>query len=151
MGLFARLSNLFFGDPHEKAMADYWPVVDQINALEPEISGLSDADLIAKTEFFKGKISQGTTLNEILPEAFAVVREAGKRVLNMRHFDVQLIGGMVLHHGKISEMRTGEGKTLVSTLAAYLNALEGKGCTLLRLTITWPSGIVSGWEEFSAF
>ena len=133
MGLFARLSNMFFGDPHEKAMTEYWPIVDQINALEPEISGLSDADLIGKTAFLKGKLAQGTSLDEILPEAFAVVREVGKRILNMRHFDVQLIGGMVLHRGKISEMKTGEGKTLVSTLAAYLNALEGKGVYIVTV------------------
>ena len=88
---------------------------------------LSDAELQAKTLEFRARLEKGETLEDLLPEAFAVVREAGKRVLNMRHFDVQLIGGMVLHSGKISEMKTGEGKTLVATLPVYLNALEGKG------------------------
>ena len=101
--------------------------MEAINALEPTISKLSDAELKAKTPAFKERLAKGETLDDILPEAFAVVREAGKRVLNMRHFDVQLIGGMVLHRGMIAEMRTGEGKTLVATLASYLNALPGKG------------------------
>src|SRR6185369_11472373 len=91
------------------------------------IAALSDSELAAKTVAFKERVANGEALDDILPEAFAVVREAGKRVLQMRHFDVQLIGGMVLHNGKIAEMRTGEGKTLVATLPAYLNALAGKG------------------------
>ena len=103
------------------------PTVAAINALEPELQALSDIDLAAKTIEFKERIAQGATLDDLLIEAFAVVREAGRRVLNMRHFDVQLIGGMVLHKGKIAEMKTGEGKTLVATLPCYLNALEGKG------------------------
>ena len=102
-------------------------MVAAINALEPGLRELSDIDLAAKTIEFKEKIAQGATLDDLLIEAFAVVREAGRRVLNMRHFDVQLIGGMVLHKGKIAEMKTGEGKTLVATLPCYLNALEGKG------------------------
>lgn len=101
--------------------------VDRINALEPEISALSDAELQARTPYFKDKLDQGATLDDILPEAFAVVREVSGRVLGMRHFDVQLIGGIVLHQGRIAEMRTGEGKTLVATLPVYLNALEGRG------------------------
>ena len=103
------------------------PTVAAINALEPGLRELSDIDLAAKTIEFKERIAQGATLDDLLIEAFAVVREAGRRVLNMRHFDVQLIGGMVLHKGKIAEMKTGEGKTLVATLPVYLNALEGKG------------------------
>ena len=116
-----------FGSRNQRLLKQYGRVVERINALEPAMSALSDADLRAKTDEFKRRIEQGMAVDELLPEAFAVVREAGKRVLKMRHFDVQLIGGMVLHHGKIAEMRTGEGKTLVATLPAYLNALSGKG------------------------
>ena len=94
---------------------------------------LSDAELKAKTEEFKKRLSEGETLDDLLPEAFAVVREAGKRVLNMEHFRVQLIGGIILHQGRIAEMKTGEGKTLVSTLPAYLNALEGKGVHIVTV------------------
>jgi len=115
------------GTSHEREVKRLRPRVEAINALEPEISKLSDADLKAKTAEFKEKIDNGASLDDILHEAFAVAREAGKRALKMRHFDVQLIGGMVLHRGSIAEMRTGEGKTLVATLACYLNALEGKG------------------------
>lgn len=102
-------------------------IVDEINGLEPSLSGLSDSSLAAKTQVFKKRLADGETLDDILPEAFAVVREASKRVLGMRHFDVQLIGGITLHRGNIAEMRTGEGKTLVATLPVYLNALTGKG------------------------
>lgn len=102
-------------------------IVDEINGLEPSLSGLSDSSLAAKTQEFKKRLADGETLDDILPEAFAVVREASKRVLGMRHFDVQLIGGITLHRGNIAEMRTGEGKTLVATLPVYLNALTGKG------------------------
>lgn len=102
-------------------------IVDEINGLEPSLSGLSDSSLAAKTQEFKKRLADGETLDDILPEAFAVVREASKRVLSMRHFDVQLIGGITLHRGNIAEMRTGEGKTLVATLPVYLNALTGKG------------------------
>src|SRR5215469_16601504 len=116
-----------FGTRNEREVKAMMPVVAAINELEPQLRELSDIDLAAKTIEFKERIAQGATLDELLIEAFAVVREAGRRVLNMRHFDVQLIGGMVLHSGKISEMKTGEGKTLVATLPVYLNALEGKG------------------------
>jgi preprotein translocase subunit SecA len=116
-----------FGTSHERTVARLRPKVEQINAMEKEISKLSDADLKGKTAEFKEKLDNGATLDDILVPAFAVCREAGKRVLKMRHFDVQLIGGMVLHSGSIAEMRTGEGKTLVATLPCYLNALEGKG------------------------
>lgn len=102
-------------------------IVDEINGLEPSLSGLSDSSLAAKTQEFKKRLADGETLDDILPEAFAVVREASKRVLGMRHFDIQLIGGITLHRGNIAEMRTGEGKTLVATLPVYLNALTGKG------------------------
>src|SRR5919107_3244640 len=115
------------GTQNERELKRLRPLVDQVSALEPSIKALSDDQLRAKTPEFRERIAKGATLSELQPEAFAVVREAGRRVLNMRHFDVQLIGGMVLHHGKIAEMKTGEGKTLVATLPAYLNALEGKG------------------------
>src|SRR5690349_21007841 len=116
-----------FGTKNEREVKAMLPVVAAINELEPQFRELSDIDLAAKTIEFKERLAQGETLDDLLVEAFAVVREAGRRVLNMRHFDVQLIGGMVLHEGKISEMKTGEGKTLVATLPCYLNALEGKG------------------------
>jgi preprotein translocase subunit SecA len=115
------------GTQNERELKRLQPHVAATNALEPSVSGLSDDQLRGKTAEFRERVSRGETLDSVLPEAFAVVREAGRRVLNMRHFDVQLIGGMVLHKGKIAEMKTGEGKTLVATLPAYLNALSGKG------------------------
>ncbi len=116
-----------FGTKHDREIKKIRPIVQQINALEPEIEKLTDDELKAKTPYFKEKIERGASLDELLPEAFAVVRETSKRVLGMRHFDVQLIGGVVLHQGKIAEMKTGEGKTLVATLPVYLNALLGRG------------------------
>ena len=107
--------------------------VERINKLESSISNLSDKELVAKTDEFKQRLKNGQTLDDILEEAFAVCREASKRVLNMRHFDVQLMGGMVLHQGRIAEMKTGEGKTLVATLPVYLNALEGKGVHVITV------------------
>ncbi len=129
------MKNPFKGlfDDNAKDIKKYSKRVEDINALEPEIAALSDEDLIAKTPYLKEKLAHGATLDDILPEAFAVMREASKRVLGMRHFDVQLIGGMVLHDGRISEMKTGEGKTLVATLAAYLNALAGKGVHIITV------------------
>jgi preprotein translocase subunit SecA len=116
-----------FGSRNDRLVKKHRKTVAQINALEPEIEKLSDEQLAAKTQEFRDRLQQGETLQQLLPEAFAVVREAGRRVFGMRHFDVQLIGGMVLNEGKIAEMKTGEGKTLVATLAAYLNALPGNG------------------------
>src|SRR5690349_18877820 len=115
------------GTQNERELKRLRPIVGQVNAFEPSIQPLSDDQLRAKTAEFRQRVTAGETLDDLLPEAFAVVREAGRRVLTMRHFDVQLIGGAVLHKGKIAEMKTGEGKTLVATLPAYLNALEGKG------------------------
>ena len=115
------------GTQNERELKRLRPLVAEINAFEPSIQPLSDEQLRGRTDEFRKRVADGTPLDELLPEVFAVVREAGRRVLNMRHFDVQLIGGMVLHHGTIAEMKTGEGKTLVATLPAYLNALEGKG------------------------
>ncbi|WP_395462627.1 preprotein translocase subunit SecA [Wolbachia endosymbiont of Cantharis cryptica] len=116
-----------FGSTNKKIIKSFRKIVQQINALEPDMQSLSDEELAGKTQEFKQELKNGKTLNDLLVPAFAVVREASRRFLNMRHFDVQLIGGMVLHNGMISEMKTGEGKTLVATLAAYLNSLEGKG------------------------
>jgi preprotein translocase subunit SecA len=125
--MIGTIAKKLFGSANDREIKRLLPRVAEINALEAAISHLSDEGLRNKTLEFKEKLSQGATLNDILPEAFAVTREAGKRVLNMRHFDVQLIGGMVLHSGKVAEMRTGEGKTLVATLPVYLNALSGLG------------------------
>ncbi len=115
------------GTQNDRELKRLRPLVDEVNALEPSIKALTDEQLRAKTPEFRERVAKGETLNDLMPEAFAVVREAGRRVLNMRHFDVQIIGGSVLHSGAIAEMKTGEGKTLVATLPAYLNALEGKG------------------------
>ena len=125
--MISKLLTRVFGSRNERLLKTYQGTVAKINALEPEIQKLSDEQLAAKTEEFKSRVSNGETLDAILPEAFAVCREGSVRALNMRHFDVQLIGGMALHNGKISEMRTGEGKTLMATLPCYLNALSGKG------------------------
>ncbi len=122
-----------FGSYSDKEIKRIKPIVARINELEPDMEKLSDEELRAKTAEFKERLAQGETLDDIMPEAYAVVREAGKRVLNMRHFDVQMIGGVVLHQGRIAEMKTGEGKTLVSTCPAYLNALEGKGVHIVTV------------------
>jgi preprotein translocase subunit SecA len=116
-----------FGSRNDRLLKQYKRIVAQINSLEQGIASLDDAALQAKTAEFKSKLAAGQTMDEILPEAFAVVREASKRSMNMRHFDVQMVGGLALHQGKIAEMRTGEGKTLTATLPVYLNALTGKG------------------------
>src|SRR5436189_5581981 len=128
-GLIAK----FVGSKSEREIKKIQPVVAEINSLEARVSGLSDSELQAKTPDFKQRIANGASLDDILPEAFAVAREASKRVLNMRHFDVQLIGGYALHQGKIAEMKTGEGKTLVATLPGYLNALYGKGVHVITV------------------
>src|SRR5579885_3174022 len=116
-----------FGSRNERVLRQLSRQVARINALEPDMQKLDDAALRAKTDEFRQRVAEGESLDKLLPEAFAVVREASRRVLGLRHYDVQLIGGMVLHMGKIAEMRTGEGKTLVATLPVYLNALAGKG------------------------
>ena len=131
--MISGLLKKIFGSRNDRLIKQYSAVVRQINALEPAVSALSDEALRGKTDEFKTRVANGETLDALLPEAFAVVREAGKRVLGMRHFDVQLIGGMVLHDGKIAEMRTGEGKTLVATLPCYLNALAGNGVHIVTV------------------
>src|SRR5690606_36688333 len=122
-----RLLTIVFGSRNDRLVKELGGNVRKINALEPQMQALSDAELKAKTPEFRQRVANGESLDKVLPEAFAVCREASFRVLGMRHYDVQLIGCMVLHIGKIAEMRTGEGKTLVATLPTYLNALEGKG------------------------
>ena len=125
--------NKIFKSYSEKEVKRVKPIVAKINSLEPEMAKLSDSELVAKTPYLKKQLEEGKTLDDILPEAFAVVREASKRVLGMRHFDVQLIGGIILHQGRIAEMKTGEGKTLVATLPVYLNAIEGKGVHVITV------------------
>jgi len=146
--MFSKITQIIGGDPHKREVERLSVIVEQINELEPEYEQLSDAELRAKTREFKARIAQKLegigeekerrqreqeALNEVLPEAFAAVREASKRNMGMRHYDVQLLGGIVLHEGKIAEMRTGEGKTLVATLPLYLNALLGKGAHLVTV------------------
>ncbi|MEN8676354.1 MAG: preprotein translocase subunit SecA, partial [Alteriqipengyuania sp.] len=123
----------FFGSSNDRYVKSLDKIVQQINALEPAMQELSDEDLQAQTPKLRERLAEGAKLDDILPEAFATVREASVRVFGMRHFDVQLIGGIVLHRGEIAEMRTGEGKTLVATLATYLNALEGKGVHVITV------------------
>ncbi|MEK7269287.1 MAG: preprotein translocase subunit SecA, partial [Nitrospirota bacterium] len=131
--MIARLLNLIFGSKNDREINRLRPAVDRITALEPTVTPLSDLALTDKTEAFRKRLAAGETLDELLPEAFAVCREVSRRKVSMRHFDVQLLGGMVLHQGKISEMKTGEGKTLVATLPLYLNALAGKGAHLVTV------------------
>ena len=136
-----------FGTQNTRTLKLLWPVVAQVNALEPEIQKLTDAELCAKTDEFRKRLAEGATLDDILPEAFAVVREASIRTTKMRHFDVQILGGLVLHKGKIAEMSTGEGKTLVATLPVYLNALEGKGVHLVTVNDYLARRDVAGLPE----
>ena len=131
--MIARLLAAIFGTKNDRELKRLAPLVVAINNLEPSMERLSDEELKNKTAEFRQRLAEGETLKDILVEAFAAVREASKRSLGMRHYDVQLIGGMVLHEGKIAEMKTGEGKTLVATLALYLNALAGKGAHLVTV------------------
>src|SRR6185312_14728880 len=125
--MLGALARSLFGSANDRVVKGFDRSVARINTLEPEFAKLSDEALRGKTVEFRDRLAKGETLDDLLPEAFATVREGAKRTLGQRHFDVQLKGGMVLHSGKIAEMKTGEGKTLVATLAVYLNALEGKG------------------------
>ncbi len=131
--MFRNLLNKVWGDPNEKELERLQPIVEEINALEESLQNLSDAELKAQTPAFRGRLQAGETMDDILPEAFALVREAAKRTVYMRPFDVQLIGGIVLHQGKVAEMKTGEGKTLAATLPLYLNALTGRGAHLVTV------------------
>ena len=135
-----------FGTKHERDVKAMRPLIAAINELEPQMQALTDEELAAQTVVFREQLAQGATLDDLLVPAFAAVREAGRRILNMRHFDVQLIGGIVLHRGKIAEMKTGEGKTLVATLPGVSErARRAKASTSSRSTITWPSAIRNGW------
>ena len=125
--MIGAVARKLFGSANERRIRSYQPRVAEINALEPELEALSDEALRARTDAFKKQVAEGASLDDILVPAFATVREAAKRTIGQRHFDVQLIGGMILHEGKISEMKTGEGKTLVATLAVYLNAVSTRG------------------------
>src|SRR5262249_6060764 len=127
IGMIGAIARKFFGSANERRIRSYQPRVNAINALEAELAKLSDEALRARTAEFKKQAADGASLDDIVVPAFGTVREASKRTLGERHFDVQLIGGMILHEGKISEMKTGEGKTLVATLPVYLNALAGRG------------------------
>src|SRR6476469_625173 len=131
--MLGAVARKFFGSSNDRRVRKYQPRVDAINALEPEIVKLSDEELRARTDMFKKELAEGKSLDDILVPAFATVREAAKRTIGQRHFDVQLIGGMILHEGQISEMKTGEGKTLVATLAVYLNALAGNGVHIVTV------------------
>jgi len=131
--MFGAFAKKLFGSVNDRRVKGYRPRVEAINALEGELAKLTDEQLAARTVAFRQQLAEGKTLNDILVPAFATVREAAKRTLGQRHYDVQLIGGMVLHEGSIAEMKTGEGKTLVSTLAVYLNALAGKGVHVITV------------------
>src|SRR3990172_7305755 len=131
--MLKKIVQMIGGDKNKGEIEKYSEVVERINNLESQYEELGDVALSAKTDEFRRRLTQGETLDELLPEAFAAVREASKRTVGMRHFDVQLVGGIVLHHGKIAEMQTGEGKTLVATLPLYLNALTGKGTHLVTV------------------
>src|SRR5690349_11176798 len=131
--MISYIAKKIFGTKNARVINGMRPVVEHINSLEAGLQAKSDADLRAMTAEFRRRLDQGAPLVDLLPEAFAVCREAGRRVLSMRHFDVQLIGGMVLHRGGIAEMKTGEGKTLVATLPVYLNALAGKGVHVITV------------------
>ena len=129
----SKIIDKVFGTHSERELKRIYPIVDKIESLHDEYAALSDDALKAKTKEFKDRLAEGETLDDLLPEAFATVREAAKRVLNMEHYRVQLIGGIILHQGRIAEMRTGEGKTLVSTCPAYLNALSGNGVFIVTV------------------
>ncbi|MHB8904167.1 MAG: preprotein translocase subunit SecA, partial [Patescibacteria group bacterium] len=140
MDIFSKL----FGDPNAKIVKAKAPIIKKINSLEPEMQKLSSEELKAKTAEFKDRLKKGETLDDLLPEAYAAIRETSYRLLGQRHFDVQLIGGIVLHRGEIAEMKTGEGKTLVATLPLYLNALEGKGVHLITVN-DYLARLGAGW------
>ena len=152
--MFKKLFTKIFGSRNQRVLKRISKTVAAINDMEAEFTALADSEFLNKTEELKGRYQAGESLEELLPIAFALVREASKRTLMMRHFDVQLIGGIVLHEGKIAEMRTGEGKTLVATLPAYLNALTGKGVHIVTVNdylaardAEWMGSIFISWIE----
>src|SRR5699024_9567713 len=148
--MFAPLFRKLLGSKNDRDIKRMNKTVSAVNALEEQMVALSDEQLQAKTSELRERFAGGESLNKLLPEAFAVVREAGKRVLGMRHFDVQLIGGQALHEGKIAEMRTGEGKTLVATLAVYLNALPAKGVHVVTVNDYWARRAAKWMRPLSA-
>ena len=135
-----------FGTHSQNELKRVYPIADAVMALDEDMQRLSDEELKAKTKEFKDRLENGETLDDILPEAYAVVREAASRVLGMKHYRVQIIGGIILHQGRIAEMKTGEGKTLVATLPSYLNALEGKGVHVVM--IIWQNVMQNGWDRY---
>ena len=150
----SKLTDMLFGTHSQREIKRIEPLVQKIENLRPSMVELSDEQLRAKTEEFKKRLTEGETLDDILPEAYAAVREGARRALGMEPFRVQLIGAIILHQGRISEMRTGEGKTLVATMPAYLNALEGRGVHVVTVndmssqsTIIWQSVTLSGWAK----
>jgi preprotein translocase subunit SecA len=145
--MFGAVARKLFGNSNDRVVAGLRPVVQKTNALEGKYLPMSDDELRGQTDVLRARLAAGETLDDIMPDAFAVVREAAKRTLGQRHFDVQLMGGQVLHSGKIAEMKTGEGKTLVATLAVYLNALSGKGVTSSRSMIISRSATAAGWAR----
>ena len=146
MGVLTKL----FGTHSERELKRIEPLVAQVESLRDEMMALSDEQLKAKTREFKERLAKGETLDDLLPEAYATVREAARRVLGMEHYRVQIIGGIILHQGRIAEMRTGEGKTLVSTLPAYLNALEGKGVCIVTVNDYLAKRDSDGWDRFTS-
>ena len=143
--MFGAIARKLFGTANDRTVKALQRQVEAINALEPSVTGLSDAELRMRTDWLRERLEKGETLDDILPDAFATVREAAKRVLGQRHFDVQLMGGIVLHQTKIAEMRTGEGKTLVATLPVYLNAIAGKGVHVVTVNDYLASATAAGW------
>ncbi|MBF0127515.1 MAG: preprotein translocase subunit SecA, partial [Magnetococcales bacterium] len=131
--MFGAIARKLFGSSNDRYLKTLNPIIQKINALEPDFQRLSDEELKGKTILFKERFTRGESLDDLLPEAFAAVREASRRSIGLRHFDMQLVGGIVLHQGKIAEMKTGEGKTLVATLPMYLNALTGRGVHLVTV------------------
>ena len=143
--MLASLAKTVFGSSNDRYVRSIRKFVERINAHEPNVQALTDEELAAQTNVYRDRLEAGETLEDLLPEAFATVREASVRVLGMRHFDVQMIGGIALHRGEIAEMATGEGKTLVATLPAYLNALAGRGVHVVASTTIWSGATPSGW------
>jgi preprotein translocase subunit SecA len=143
--MIGSIAKRLFGSANDRFVKSLRPLVAKINELEPEVEKLSDEELRARTPAFRARIEAGESLDDLLPEAFATVREAARRTLGQRHYDVQLVGGIVLHRGMIAEMKTGEGKTLVATLAVYLNALAGKGVHVVTVNDYLAQRDPSGW------
>jgi preprotein translocase subunit SecA len=144
------IARKIFGSSNDRQIKALRPKVDAINALEPELQALSDDELRARTDLFRKQVEEGTSVDDLLVPAFATVREASRRALGLRPFDVQLIGGMVLHEGGISEMKTGEGKTLVATCLSISTRSPARACTSSPSTTTWPAATPNGWASSTA-